>query len=100
MKFDVRLTEADLARQLRADARRGLTADPKWLPPKWFYDATGSKLFEQITELKEYYPTRAERAILVARAGDIARTSGAGFQSATSSRSMRSSHSRNSGSRR
>ncbi len=77
MKIDVRLTEADLAEQLRADARRGLTADPKWLPPKWFYDATGSKLFDRITELEEYYPTRAERAILVERAGEIARVTGA-----------------------
>ncbi|WP_117213097.1 L-histidine N(alpha)-methyltransferase [Allorhizocola rhizosphaerae] len=77
MKTDIRLTEADLARQLRADALHGLTSDPKWLPPKWFYDATGSKLFERITELEEYYPTRAERAILVERASEIARITGA-----------------------
>ncbi|MDX2682934.1 L-histidine N(alpha)-methyltransferase [Streptomyces soliscabiei] len=57
---------------LRADVRRGLTATPKTLPPKWFYDAHGSELFERITELPEYYPTRAEREILVARAGEIA----------------------------
>ncbi|SEP66974.1 L-histidine Nalpha-methyltransferase [Streptomyces sp. yr375] len=57
---------------LRADVRRGLAADPKSLPPKWFYDAHGSDLFEQITELPEYYPTRAEREILVHRAGEIA----------------------------
>jgi L-histidine N-alpha-methyltransferase len=66
------LDEADLARQLREDARAGLTATPKWLPPRWFYDSRGSELFEQITRLAEYYPTRAERAILVARAGEIA----------------------------
>src|SRR3984957_13137221 len=48
----------------RADARAGLTASPKSLPPKWFYDAQGSELFEKITELPEYYPTRAERSIL------------------------------------
>jgi len=49
---------------LRADALAGLTATPKSLPPKWFYDAEGSALFEKITELPEYYPTRAERSIL------------------------------------
>ncbi|MER6961197.1 MULTISPECIES: L-histidine N(alpha)-methyltransferase [unclassified Streptomyces] len=57
---------------LRADVQRGLTANPKTLPPKWFYDAHGSELFERITELPEYYPTRAEREILVDRAGEIA----------------------------
>ncbi|MFH0172712.1 L-histidine N(alpha)-methyltransferase [Streptomyces cacaoi] len=57
---------------LRADVQRGLTDTPKTLPPKWFYDAHGSELFEQITELPEYYPTRAEREILVNRAGEIA----------------------------
>jgi L-histidine N-alpha-methyltransferase len=57
---------------LRADVHRGLTAGPKTLPPKWFYDAHGSDLFEKITDLPEYYPTRAEREILLARSGDIA----------------------------
>ncbi|MFI8215156.1 L-histidine N(alpha)-methyltransferase [Streptomyces sp. NPDC085932] len=57
---------------LRADVHRGLTGRPKTLPPKWFYDAHGSDLFEKITELPEYYPTRAEREILMARSGDIA----------------------------
>ncbi|MDO0924616.1 L-histidine N(alpha)-methyltransferase [Streptomyces sp. TG1A-8] len=57
---------------LRADVLHGLTATPKSLPPKWFYDARGSELFERITELPEYYPTRAEREILLARAGEIA----------------------------
>jgi len=60
------------ARTLRADARAGLTATPKSLPPKWFYDAEGSALFEKITELPEYYPTRAERSILRAVAPRIA----------------------------
>jgi L-histidine N-alpha-methyltransferase len=60
---------------LREDARAGLTAVPKWLPPKWFYDAAGSVLFEKITALPEYYPTRAERAILRERAGEIAAAS-------------------------
>jgi len=57
---------------LRADARAGLTATPKSLPPKWFYDTQGSALFEKITELPEYYPTRAERAILRSAAAPIA----------------------------
>ncbi|MEV7890567.1 L-histidine N(alpha)-methyltransferase [Streptomyces sp. NPDC002817] len=62
---------------LRADVLRGLTRTPKTLPPKWFYDAHGSELFDRITELPEYYPTRAEREILVARAAEIAAASGA-----------------------
>jgi L-histidine Nalpha-methyltransferase len=62
---------------LRADALAGLTATPKTLPPKWFYDAQGSALFEKITELPEYYPTRAERSILRAVSGEIAALSGA-----------------------
>ncbi|MFF0092128.1 L-histidine N(alpha)-methyltransferase [Streptomyces canus] len=62
---------------LRADVLKGLTHTPKTLPPKWFYDARGSELFEQITELPEYYPTRAEREILVARSGEIAAATGA-----------------------
>ncbi|MEV6617348.1 L-histidine N(alpha)-methyltransferase [Streptomyces sp. NPDC051051] len=62
---------------LRADVLQGLTATPKTLPPKWFYDADGSELFERITELPEYYPTRAEREILVDRAGEIAAAAGA-----------------------
>lgn len=62
---------------LRADVHKGLTGSPKTLPPKWFYDAQGSELFEQITELPEYYPTRAEREILVDRSPEIAAASGA-----------------------
>lgn len=62
---------------LRTDVLHGLTHTPKTLPPKWFYDAHGSELFDQITELPEYYPTRAEREILIARAPEIAATTGA-----------------------
>ncbi|MET7367796.1 L-histidine N(alpha)-methyltransferase [Streptomyces sp. NPDC005566] len=62
---------------LRADVLSGLTRHPKTLPPKWFYDAHGSDLFEEITRLAEYYPTRAEREILVAHSADIAAASGA-----------------------
>jgi L-histidine Nalpha-methyltransferase len=65
------------AASLRADALAGLTATPKSLPPKWFYDAQGSALFDKITELPEYYPTRAERAILRAVAPEIAALTGA-----------------------
>ncbi|MEV5427709.1 L-histidine N(alpha)-methyltransferase [Streptomyces sp. NPDC052701] len=62
---------------LRADVLQGLTRTPKTLPPKWFYDAHGSELFERITELPEYYPTRAEREILLTRSGEIAAATGA-----------------------
>ncbi len=62
---------------LRADVLHGLTRTPKELPPKWFYDARGSELFEEITRLPEYYPTRAEREILLARAPEIAAATGA-----------------------
>jgi len=57
---------------LRADARAGLTASPKVLPPKWFYDEEGCRLFDEITRLPEYYPTRTELVILARHAGDIA----------------------------
>lgn len=67
-----RLPPDHRATTLRADVRRGLTAEPKWLPPKWFYDARGSELFEEITRLPEYYPTRAEQEILTRRAPEIA----------------------------
>jgi L-histidine N-alpha-methyltransferase len=62
---------------LRADVLHGLTRTPKTLPPKWFYDARGSELFEEITRLPEYYPTRAEREILAERAPEIAAATGA-----------------------
>jgi L-histidine N-alpha-methyltransferase len=74
---DVHLTAEDAAQALRADVRAGLTAQPKWISPKYFYDARGSELFEEITRLPEYYPTRAEREILAERAAEIARTTGA-----------------------
>jgi L-histidine N-alpha-methyltransferase len=67
----------DTAAALRADALAGLTATPKTLPPRWFYDERGSELFDRITRLPEYYPTRAERAVLESRAGEIAAASGA-----------------------
>jgi len=75
LRIDRLLPEGFLASSLRADARAGLTATPKSLPPKWFYDATGSALFDKITELPEYYPTNAERAILRTAAPAIAAAS-------------------------
>jgi len=77
IQLDVHLTDADADAALRADVARGLTARPKELPPKWFYDARGSELFEKITELPEYYPFRTERALLTDSVADIARSSGA-----------------------
>jgi L-histidine N-alpha-methyltransferase len=75
--LEIYLDEHDLERSLRADVTTGLTATPKWLPPRWFYDARGSELFDEITRLPEYYPTRSERAILAERAGEIAELTGA-----------------------
>ena len=72
VRVDVHLSPAALAASLEADVRAGLTATPKELPPKWFYDDRGSELFDAITRLPEYYPTRAERAILAAHAPEIA----------------------------
>jgi L-histidine Nalpha-methyltransferase len=60
---------------LRTDVRTGLTATPKSLPPKYFYDERGSELFDEITRLPEYYLTRAETSILVDRAAEIAELS-------------------------
>jgi L-histidine N-alpha-methyltransferase len=74
----VHFTEADAARELRADVRAGLTDHPKWLAPKWFYDTRGSDLFERITALPEYYQTRAEHQILQDRAMEIAELTGVG----------------------
>ena len=65
------------ATALRRDVREGLTGTPKSLPPKWFYDSVGSDLFDQITRLPEYYPTRAEAQILRTHAADVAAASGA-----------------------
>jgi L-histidine N-alpha-methyltransferase len=70
---DVRLGQGDLRTALRRDARVGLTAYPKWMPPVWFYDDRGSVLYEQITRLPEYYPFRTERDLLRLRSDEIAR---------------------------
>ncbi|EME19566.1 L-histidine N(alpha)-methyltransferase [Rhodococcus triatomae] len=75
--IEVHLAPEQLDENLREDARVGLTASPKWLPPKWFYDARGSELFDRITRLPEYYPTRTERELLRASAARIAEESSA-----------------------
>ncbi len=73
--IDVRIS-ADAARQrMRADAIAGLRSDLKSIPPVWFYDERGSQLFEEITRLPEYYPTRTERRLLELHARTIAELS-------------------------
>jgi len=71
------LSPSSYAESLRADVLAGLTASPKTLPPKYFYDERGSELFDEITRLEEYYPTRTERAILADNALEIASISNA-----------------------
>ncbi len=70
-------TAEQVARGLRADVCAGLSAERKFLPPKWFYDTTGSELFRRITALDEYYPFRAEAEVLKGRAEEIAEMTGA-----------------------
>jgi len=72
LQVDIHLTARDLRAALEEDVRAGLTTTPKSIPPVWFYDETGSRLFEAITRLPEYYPTRAERSLLTEHAGAIA----------------------------
>lgn len=74
--IDIHLSSTDLRDAMERDVATGLTARPKQLPPVYFYDDRGSRLFDEITRLPEYYPTRSERDILEAHAGDIVRRSG------------------------
>jgi L-histidine Nalpha-methyltransferase len=74
-RLDVHADDATLQAMLVEDVRSGLTARPRSLPPKYFYDATGSRLFDRITELPEYYLTRAEEALLKQVAPDVIRRS-------------------------
>jgi L-histidine Nalpha-methyltransferase len=73
--IDVHLP-ADQAAAMERDVREGLARTPKELSPKYFYDERGSQLFEAITELEEYYPTRRERQILVERSAEIVAAAG------------------------
>jgi L-histidine Nalpha-methyltransferase len=70
VRIEVHLHEGALA-SFAEDVRSGLGSDPKAIPPKYFYDARGSELFEQITALPEYYPTRVEQSILDAAGAEI-----------------------------
>jgi L-histidine N-alpha-methyltransferase len=74
VEITVRLGPDELVKSLREDVRLGLTAEPKELPPVYLYDDRGSALFDEITRLPEYYPTRAEREILGDRSAVIAAT--------------------------
>ena len=74
---DVRLVPDDLRRALRRDARAGLSARPKTMPPVWFYDDRGCELYDEITRTPEYYPFRTERDLLRRAAGEIADAAGA-----------------------
>lgn len=77
MTLENHLASGAAAAALRRDVRQGLTAKAKSLPPKWFYDEAGSDLFDEITRLPEYYPTRTEAGLLRAHAADIAAACGA-----------------------
>ncbi|MBK5219986.1 MAG: L-histidine N(alpha)-methyltransferase [Thermoleophilia bacterium] len=68
--------DADAAAAMAEDVRAGLSASPKELSPKYFYDERGSQLFERITELPEYYPTRREREVLAGRSAEIVAAAG------------------------
>jgi L-histidine N-alpha-methyltransferase len=71
IQIDVDLPEEGFWAGMAEDVREGLSSPFKELPPKYFYDERGSELFERITELPEYYPTRAERSILETDAAEI-----------------------------
>ncbi|MBB4856434.1 L-histidine N-alpha-methyltransferase [Mycobacteroides chelonae] len=77
LTFENHLASGAAAAALRRDVRQGLTAGAKSIPPKWFYDEVGSDLFDEITRLPEYYPTRTEAGLLRVHAADIAAVSGA-----------------------
>ena len=78
VKVEVHIGPDDRRQALERDVRAGLTNAEKRLPPVWFYDERGSVLFDEITRLPEYYPTRAEREILRHHADEIVRRAGVG----------------------
>jgi dimethylhistidine N-methyltransferase len=71
-------TEVLVDPAFRSDVLSGLSQPQKAIPARWLYDRTGSELFEAITTLPEYYPTRIETALLAAHCGDVARQTGTG----------------------
>ncbi|WP_271078301.1 L-histidine N(alpha)-methyltransferase [Aurantiacibacter sp. MUD61] len=78
---DIRLVDLDedgVDRAFRADVLTGLKSDQKAIPARWFYDERGSQLFEDITQVEEYYPTRAETEILRERGDEFAQLIGPG----------------------
>lgn len=74
LSVDVHLAPDEFTSSLREDARLGLTASPKFMPPKWLYDERGSDLFDAITRQPEYYLTESERSLLRTVAKEIAAT--------------------------
>lgn len=77
LPIDVVQSEEAMRAEFALDVRTGLSARCKHLPSKWLYDGRGSRLFEAITQLPEYYPTRTESAILAGAAAAIASSTGA-----------------------
>ena len=77
--IDVHMPRGGVFVGMAEDVREGLSSPFKELPPKYFYDELGSQLFERITELPEYYPTRAERTILEAHSDEIVEAAQAGI---------------------
>ena len=73
----ITLSVHDYDTELARDVASGIQANPKTLPSKYFYDARGGELFDEITELPEYYLTRAEMALIARHGGDIIARSGA-----------------------
>ena len=69
---------SDATEAFREEVLAGLGAEPKWLSPKWLYDEKGSQLFDRITDLPEYYPTRVESGIIAEHVGDMAEAIGSG----------------------
>ncbi len=76
IRIDVHLPPGGPLSGMAADVRAGLTKPFKELSPRYFYDERGSQLFEEITQLPEYYPTRCERAILERHAAEICAAAG------------------------
>lgn len=72
VRLDHARPDDDPSERFGLDVLMGLTSDPKYIPPKYFYDAAGSELFAKITDTEDYYPTRCEAEILQERRNEIA----------------------------